>query len=65
MTTANEPTYLRMTHDIDGKLVVEYKISPHGDENPDRGAWFVDTKAEAIEAVASLKLAADLHPEAI
>lgn len=59
MTTANEPTYLRMTHDIDGEFVVEYKVSPHGDEDPDRDSFFVDTKEDAIEEVCRLKAGFD------
>ncbi len=60
-TTAGVPTYLRMTHQIDDKFVVEYKISPYGDSNPDGDSFFVDTLEEAKMEVARLKDEAAFH----
>lgn len=55
MKTSTTPTYLHLPwEDSEGKLRHEYKVSPHGDADADRDAFFVDTRAEAKAAVAAL-----------
>ena len=51
----NKPTFLCLPYENEeGKLRYEYKVSPHGDIDADRDAFWVDTKAEAKAAVQAL-----------
>jgi len=56
MRNPTEPCFLSLPYeDEEGNVVPSFKVSPHGDADPDRDAFWVDTRAEAREEVERLK----------
>lgn len=53
---STEPCFLALPYeDEEGRTIRSYKVSPHGEAQPDLDAFYVDTRAEARVAVAQLK----------
>jgi hypothetical protein len=56
MRNPNEPCFLSLPYeDEEGNVVPNFKVSPHGDADPDRDAFWVDTRAEARAEVERLE----------